>query len=516
MTVLFLIVALVVLGIDQQQLPASHEEIFDLAGATQVDLELDHCELLYIQEPPRDTDVRFFDDRVSAEQYLVVHVTQHDEINIVADVTGEESEHFSIHVENLVMPQYGRYENYLCVMEYHYPRGEVIPATTVTLTGRHMSTITAGRCEVCYISTRTEMPKGCIQPYPFVADTDDGTCSARPVWGANPLVIQTEEGHSTPAVIGMRNAELTDVNVTVLGSGFVSLTDVRILGTADITAAKGSVNIELTHAARAEATNTDGHICITDASYYIEPEEAEEIFANETNATTTSEPTTVVSDDPLAVLLALLVGGVSDVAATETEDAGANADPEQVIDESEVEDLGRRLQNMWDIAHEKGPEAEEHYRSTLQALTQETVQLEPPDRLRLLQEATAVTPSNSSNFTVGEVVHNVTNVTDIGPVRHDHLRSVLRVFNAVQCVFKRRQNLTVRLPDCKSGVQGRNRVATCQGDSSRRGVHTRTRQSGIRALPRAHVILQRTLRSEDFRWRYISPQKCAAKHGTGR
>jgi hypothetical protein len=439
-TVLFLIVALAVLGIDQQQEPASHEERIELAGATSLHMELDHCELIYIQEDPRDQDVRFFDERVSAEQYLVVHVTQHDNINIVADVTGINLENFDIRVENLVLPQYARYEGYLCVMEYHYPKGEVMPATTVTLTGRHVSTISAGRCEVCYISTRSDMPKGCIQPYPFVADTDDGTCSARPVWGANPLVIQTEEGQTTPAVIGMRNAELTDLNITVLGGGFISLTDVAIAGTADVHSASGSVNIELTHAARAEAENDEGRICITDASYFIESEEVEVVASNQTNTTEVAEvDTAVVGDDPLAVLLAMLLGG-SDVAAT-TEEVTADEDPEQVIDESEVEDLGRRLQDALEVArleqqHAVDEEAqparkeatEQYFRSALQNLGQRETQLlqnlGQADRVRLLQEAVGDGAGgeafNASNVTaVSTGFYNISNLTDTGPVYLD-------------------------------------------------------------------------------------------------
>jgi hypothetical protein len=128
--------------------------------------------------------------------------------------------------------------------------------------------------------------KGCIQPYPFIANEEDGTCSARPVWGANPLIIKpAKEGETTPAIIGMRNAELTDVNITVLGNGWVGLTDVEIKGHADIVAAAGSVNIELTHPARVEAVNEDGQICITDASYYIEQEEVAVFDPNATNAT---------------------------------------------------------------------------------------------------------------------------------------------------------------------------------------------------------------------------------------
>ncbi len=424
-TVLFLIVALGVLLIDQQQRPAAYEEVIDLAGATHVHLTLDHCELLYIQEPPRDPNVRFYDDRVSAEQYLRVHVTENDAINIVADVTGEESEDFDVWVENLVLPQYARYEGYLCVIEYHYPKGETLPATTVTLTGRHISTITAGRCEVCYLSTRPDMPKGCQQPYPFIPDMDDGTCSAQPVWGANPLVIETEEGETTPAVIGMRNVAWTDVNITVLGSGFISLTDVSVMGTADVTAAKGSVNIELTHPARVEATNDDGHLCITDASYYIPSEDVIDVVSNETNTTATDEAddddsNTPASDDPLAVLLALLLGGTSADTVVDADEVVADADPEQVIDESEVEDLGRRLQDMWDVAHEQGPTAEARYRSTLQAIGQRSLQLEQPDHVRLLQEAAAVASSNVSNATADVVYHNITaNITDIGPVYLD-------------------------------------------------------------------------------------------------
>jgi hypothetical protein len=417
-TALFLAVASAVLVIDQQQTPASHEEVIDLAGATHVHLTLDHCELLYIEELPRDSNVRFYDDRVSAEQYLKVHVKQDDAINIVADVTGKESENFAVRVENLVLPQYARYEGYLCVMEYHYPKGETLPPTTVTLTGRHVSTITAGRCEVCYLSTRSEMPKGCIQPYPFVADMDDGTCGARPIWGANPLVIETEQGETTPAIIGMRNVEWTNVNITVLGGGFISLTDVTVQGTADVTSAKGSVNIELTHAVRAEATNDAGHICITDASFYIPLKEAVELAMNETTNTTGTENDgdsgTPNGADPLAVLLALLLGGTNPDTVTDVPETEGGGDTGQVIDESQVEDLGRRLQNMWDVAHEQGPAAEEQYRSTLQAIGQRSLQLEQPDRVRLLQEAAAVASSNISNATVDVGYHNATaNVTDV-------------------------------------------------------------------------------------------------------
>lgn len=204
-TVLFLFVALGVLFIDQSQSPASHEERIDLAGATQIFMELDHCELIYVQEDVRDSNVRFFDDRISAEQYLIVHVTENDNIKIVQEVSSDLST-VSIRIDNAVEPQYARYEDFLCVYEYHYPKEEIIPATTITLAGRHVSTVTAGRCEVCYLSTRSDMPKGCIQPYPFIANEEDGTCSARPIWGENPLIIKpAREGETTPAVIKMMN-----------------------------------------------------------------------------------------------------------------------------------------------------------------------------------------------------------------------------------------------------------------------------------------------------------------------
>ena len=149
-------VALCVLFIDQSQTPASFEERIDLAGATEIFMELDHCELIYIQEPPRETNVRFFDERISAEQYLLVHIKMHDDIKIVQEITNDATS-FSIRIDNAVQPQYARYEDFLCVYEYHYPKEEVIPATTITLAGRHASTITAGRCEVCYLSTRSDM-----------------------------------------------------------------------------------------------------------------------------------------------------------------------------------------------------------------------------------------------------------------------------------------------------------------------------------------------------------------------
>ena len=53
-TLLFIVVALFALFLDRTQTAASHEELIELAGATSVHLELDKCELLYIEEPPRE------------------------------------------------------------------------------------------------------------------------------------------------------------------------------------------------------------------------------------------------------------------------------------------------------------------------------------------------------------------------------------------------------------------------------------------------------------------------------
>ena len=288
-TLLFIVVALFALFLDRTQTAASHEEVIELAGATSVHLQLDKCELLYIEEPPRDTTVRFFDDRVSGEQWLEVHITVNPAIQIVQEVS-EDGSHFDVRISNMVEPQYARYEGYLCVMEYHYPKGETIPATTVTLSGRHASTISAGRCEVCVLTTKSDAqaPRGCIQPYPFVSDSEDGTCQATPNWGENDVIIQTQDGEKTPAIIGMRNAMMKNLNITVLGNGFVAMTDVHIHGVADVVASSGSVNIELSHAARVEAENKDNRICITDASYYV-PEEVVEVDDGG-NATNTVEP----------------------------------------------------------------------------------------------------------------------------------------------------------------------------------------------------------------------------------
>ena len=319
-TLLFIVVALFALFLDRTQTAASHEEVIELAGATSVHLQLDKCELLYIEEPPRDTTVRFFDDRVSGEQWLEVHITVNPAIQIVQEVS-EDGSHFDVRISNMVEPQYARYEGYLCVMEYHYPKGETIPATTVTLSGRHASTISAGRCEVCVLTTKSDAqaPRGCIQPYPFVSDSEDGTCQATPNWGENDVIIQTQDGEKTPAIIGMRNAMMKNLNITVLGNGFVAMTDVHIHGVADVVASSGSVNMELSHAARVEAENKDNRICITDASYYV-PEEVVEVDdgGNATNTTAAggagggavagAGAATDGMDPGLAALLAALLG----------------------------------------------------------------------------------------------------------------------------------------------------------------------------------------------------------------
>ena len=420
-TVLFLIVAAAFLYIDQNQVPAAADEIIDLAGATLVHLNLDHCELLYIQEPPRDQNVKYFDYRVSAEQYLLVQVTQHEMVNIVLELDDKdddgEDDSFTVRVDNQIQPSYARYEGYFCVIEYHYPKGEILPATIMTLTGRHVSTITAGRCEICYLSTRSEVPKGCIQPLNFVADAEDGTCGDAPNWGPNPLTIQTEDGHTTPSVIGMRNAEFTDVNITILGQGYVQLTDVVVKGTADVTCAQGSVNVELTHPVRAEPANDDGRVCLTDVSYQprITKKKDQEYTGNMTDVNGTAIE--VAGDgggggapaDPLAVLLALLLGGATRTDTTNDDDVEIETETGLEIDESEVEDLGRRLQDMWDVAHEEGLVAEARYRDTLQAVEHQSRQLAPPERLRLLQDAAVF---NASNTTFA--AWNGTNLTATG------------------------------------------------------------------------------------------------------
>ena len=48
---------------------------------------------------------------------------------------------------------------------------------------------------------------------------------------------------------------MNNLNITVLGNGFVAMTDVHIHGVADVEASSGSVNIELSHAARVEAVS---------------------------------------------------------------------------------------------------------------------------------------------------------------------------------------------------------------------------------------------------------------------
>ena len=42
------------------------------------------------------------------------------------------------------------------------PQGSVMPVTVLELSGRHMSYVTAGRCETCVLRTSSTM-KGCLQ-----------------------------------------------------------------------------------------------------------------------------------------------------------------------------------------------------------------------------------------------------------------------------------------------------------------------------------------------------------------
>ena len=487
-TVLFLIVAAAFLYIDQNQVPAANDEIIDLAGATLVHMNLDHCELLYVQEPPRDQNVKYFDYRVSAEQYLLVQVLKDEMVNVVLELDDKDDDgqddSFTVRVDNQIQPSYARYEGYFCVIEYHYPKGEILPATIITLTGRHISTITAGRCEVCYLSTRTEVPKGCLQPLSFAADAEDGTCGDAPIWGPNPLTIETEAGHQTPSVIGMRNAEFTDVNITVLGQGYVQLTDVVVKGTADIACPQGSVNVELTHPARAEPTNDDGRVCITDVSYQprITVKKSEDTV-NNTDVNGTDVGTGGggggggAAADPLAVLLAMLLGGATRGDTTQNDDVTV----EEEFDESEVEDLGRRLQDMLDVAHEQGPMAEARYWDALQAIEQQSLQLEPPERLRLLQDAAVVNASNTTFW-------NGTNLTDTG-VRLGTPTYSLRVVPHLRTLpWTCTEELSVPRVWCYAGM-GPIRVAARKGECGRRGFDTRTGDTGVQRLRRPPDIL---------------------------
>ena len=73
-----------------------------------------------------------------------------DAVTLQVDRAGSSIE---IEVKNDRLPAYSRYDGFFCTMEWHYPAGQEMPTTEIVLAGRHMSYVSAGRCERCVLST---------------------------------------------------------------------------------------------------------------------------------------------------------------------------------------------------------------------------------------------------------------------------------------------------------------------------------------------------------------------------
>ena len=390
LSILFVFAGMVTLGVDLSNVAASTDQIISLADVdddgiwtyvNHVHLVMDKCELLLIE----DTEMWKNDGRLTSEPYIRVQVPLDDLITIHVSKTGliGSSRSIHIHVENGRLPAYAKYERFFCVMEWHYPQGTKLPTTDLQMTGRHVSTVTAGRCEVCALATMVGSPAGCAQPMPFIGNEADGTCTTAPAWGEGEnLNIWTEKGHTTPMIVGLRNADIYNLTVDSRGSGYIEVTGAKIgaPGAHVTLTGSASANIEVTHAIRADLHQHSAtpRICSTDVSLVVDEDVVVE-ETNVTNITVASEGTTdgtettdtaetetgtdTAAADPLAALLAALLGagagggattaaagaGASAGAGTTTETAGTP--PAEAIDESEIEDLGRRrLQLVQDTA----------------------------------------------------------------------------------------------------------------------------------------------------------------------
>jgi hypothetical protein len=114
--------------------------------------------------------------------------------------------------------------------------GHRLPTTELELFGRHVSTVSGGRCERCELATMAGQPDGCVRPMPFEGNEEDGTCTAAPRWRPDArLMIRTAAGHKTPAIVQLKGVEVHNLTVDARAGGWISLVGATLgAGGADI------------------------------------------------------------------------------------------------------------------------------------------------------------------------------------------------------------------------------------------------------------------------------------------